>query len=135
MFANSLDTAVEHLLTEADQDLDEDEEYLNILNRKQVISWACMFGNKRCRESTTESLAAISSISLDLRDAVLCGGLRGASESVWRDVYQNSLEEQDSSLKSSLKMALACSENEDILNWYFTNLTFNYLFHIRLGAL
>lgn len=53
---------------------------------------------------------------MDLRSTVLCAGLRGANASVWSYIYQQSLVEEDSSLRSSLSNALGCSENEEILN-------------------
>lgn len=115
-FAENLEAAVQVLGAKENEDLSDDEEHVNILNRIQVLQWACLFGNQLCRNITTERLADPSSISLDLRSTVLCAGLRGANSSVWNYIYERSLVEEDSSLKSSLTTALGCSENEEILD-------------------
>lgn len=115
-FAESFEAAVSALGAVENEDLSDDEEHLNILNRIQVLQWACLFGNQLCRRLTTERLNDPSAISLDLRSTVLCAGIRGANASVWNYIYERSLVEEDSSLKSSLTNALGCSENEEILN-------------------
>lgn len=121
--AKALQKALEQLGVQENNELDDDEEHLNILNRNQVIQWACMFGNELCRKLTTERLDSISSISLDLRDTVLCGGLRAANGVIWLNIYEQSLTEEDPALKSSLTRAVACIEDDDLMNWYFITIT------------
>lgn len=95
---------------------DDDKEHVNNLNRINVITYACQYGNAKCRELTTARLSDIDSITVDLQTAVLCGGLRGANQSVWNAVYDRSLKETSSTLRSRLTSALGCSEVESVLD-------------------
>lgn len=126
--SNALERTVKLIGIEENEEVDEDTEHINILNRNQLIQWACMFGSKYCREQTTQKLSSLSLISLDLRDNVLCAGIRGADFATWKEIYDRSLTEEDASLKASLNNALSCSENEEVLNWYNNSVyvQFNY---------
>lgn len=93
-----------------------DDEHVNTLNRIQVINWACNYGSTLCRQLTTERLSDPAAISLDLRSTVLCAGMRGANAEIFNAIYEQSLTEEDASLKNSLASALGCSENEELLD-------------------
>lgn len=95
---------------------DDDEQHVNNLSRITVILWACRFGNERCRTLATQRLEDISSLSVDLRTNVLCAALRSANASIWNTIYNRSLTETDSTLRTALNSALGCSEVEAILD-------------------
>lgn len=114
--ADIFEAAIDALGVAEKEGADDDDEHVNNLNRITVISWACRFGNEKCRNLTSEKLTDISSISLDLQENVLCGGLRSGNASVWKIVNDTALTETDSTLKSKLNSALGCSENEIILD-------------------
>lgn len=114
--AGIFNAAIKELDVKEKEGSDDDTEHVNNLNRVNVIQFACRFGNARCRRLTTARLTDIESISVDLLNPVLCGGLRGANQSVWNAVYDRSLTETNELLKSRLTSALSCSEDESILN-------------------
>lgn len=114
--ADIFDAAIEELGIAEKEGGDDDEEHVNNLNRITVISWACRLGNEKCRNLATQRLADIASISLDLQENVLCGGLRNADYSVWEAIYNRSLTETDSTLKNNIISALGCSEVKDVLD-------------------
>lgn len=113
--AEILDASVAELGAEEDSEADVDDVHVDNIHRVNVLTWACRFGNKRCRDLTKERLSDVDSISLDLRSAVLCGGLRDADQELWEQIRRRSLVEENSSLRSALVSALGCSENEGIL--------------------
>lgn len=92
--------------------LNGDEEHLNILNRVQIVKWACLLGNQLCRNLTTQRLKDIDSISPDLKEEIICSGLRGADVDLWTKLYTQSQE----GLDISINLGLGCIENKNILD-------------------
>lgn len=116
--ADVYDAAINELGVQEKEGADDDDEHVNNLNRISVVTYACRYGNAKCRELATARLSDIDSITVDLQTAVLCGGLRSANQSVWDAVYGRSLTETSSTLRSRLTSALGCSEVESVLDKY-----------------
>lgn len=104
---------MEHLGINENKTISADQQHIDILNRVQVIKWACFLGNKLCRNLTTERLTrSLETISVNLREVLFCAGLRGASVKLWRTILQKGMEDAD----MAANKGLGCSENKDSLD-------------------
>lgn len=106
-----LQPVLEHLGFEENENITGDKEHIDILNRIQIIQWSCLLGNELCRNMTTEKLKNISSISADLKEVIVCGGLREADFALWLELYAACLQGDD----PEIEKALGCSEDKNIL--------------------
>lgn len=95
-----------------EETIEKDEQHIEIMNRVQTIKWACLLGNRLCRNLTTESLAEIDSLSPDLREEVVCAGFRGASPELMKQYLDHLDEIKDKTINESL----GCCENKQNLN-------------------
>lgn len=85
-----------------------DQQHIDILNRALVIKWACFFGNQLCRNLTKQEISRnVYSISPDLREAVVCGGLTTAEPLLWMQLFTVSMENGDKDVDAGL----CCTEN------------------------
>lgn len=116
--ANALEPTLRHLGFKENQTTTSEKQHLNNLNRIQVIKWACLLGNKFCRNSTTQMLKEeweIYTLSSELREAVVCGGLIEAEEKLWQSYY-NKIQHEDQKLDIDISKGLRCSQNNNSLN-------------------
>lgn len=109
--ADALQLALEHLGIEEDKSLTGDEQHIDTLNRIQIIKWSCLFGNLHCRNLTVQKLVNISEISVDLKEVIVCGGLRGADTDLWNKVLEQSMYEAG----PAAELGLGCIENKESL--------------------
>lgn len=86
-------------------------QHIDIFNRVQIIKWLCLIGNELCRNVTTKKLEDIASISADLREVVVCAGIRGANADMWSEINVK-CQEEDHPL---IEKGLSCSENVESL--------------------
>ncbi|XP_038078719.1 putative aminopeptidase-2 isoform X2 [Patiria miniata] len=99
--------------------------HLQKLSRARIISMACSYGIEDCRMEASERYAAWMSdmttnkIEADVQYTVFCTGIAEGTLAEWQfafDLYTDS--GTDTSLKSNLQSALACSKDYSILNRY-----------------
>lgn len=86
---------------------------LEILKKAQIIKWACLLGNQRCRDLATNALATndYRHVNGDLKEAIICAGLINANLTFWKYIYYKT---NDSEVYDSL----VCSQKPSAINTY-----------------
>ncbi|KAF2895945.1 hypothetical protein ILUMI_10229 [Ignelater luminosus] len=100
--------------------------HLDKYTRKAVIEWLCKFGHAECRNNALRKLRewkenGILSVSVDMKQIVLCNAIRIANTNDWEFLYEKAVR-KSSTQYNEYYAALACSENEFILNDYLNRL-------------
>lgn len=105
--ADALEPVLKELGIVHNKRLSVEVEHLSVLNRAQIIEWACLLGNSLCRNLARQQLRNFDSVSPDLKQEIFCGGFRGTTIEQLNE-YSISVENQDFIVKHGL---LGCSEN------------------------
>lgn len=95
--------------------------HLDKYTRNVVTKWLCKFGHSECRNNALQKLrewkkTGILSISTDMKQTVLCNAIRIANTTDWEFLYEKAIHTTVKTQANTYYEALACSENESILN-------------------
>ncbi|XP_022081849.1 putative aminopeptidase-2 isoform X2 [Acanthaster planci] len=99
--------------------------HLQKLSRARAINMACGYGLEDCRTEASTRYAdwmtdmITNKVEADLQYIVFCTGIADGGETEWQfafDLYTNG--NTDTSLKSNLQSAMACSKDINILSRY-----------------
>lgn len=112
-----LDAAYQNLGT-AEKSTDS---HLDVLNRINVLTWLCRYGHSGCRAAAEEQLhqwkqGNIEIITPNLQAVYFCGAAYEADLEHWDFLYQQLVNQTESTLRARILNGLGCSENEEILN-------------------
>ncbi|XP_068972001.1 aminopeptidase N-like [Bombus flavifrons] len=93
------------------------------LLRVNAMEWACRAGVDECKDYTNREFNAwlsnsSRSFDIDLKNNILCDGIRSANKKVWNYTLTELLKTKDEVEKKSLLSLLACSESINILKEY-----------------
>ncbi|XP_033344413.1 aminopeptidase N-like [Bombus vosnesenskii] len=93
------------------------------LLRINAMEWACRAGVDECKDYTNREFNAwlsnsSRSFDIDLKNNILCDGIRSANKKVWNYTLTELLKTKDEDEKKSLLSLLACSESVDLLKEY-----------------
>ncbi|XP_071870674.1 aminopeptidase N [Bombus fervidus] len=93
------------------------------LLRVNAMEWACRAGVDECKDYTNREFNAWLSNSnrsfdIDLKNNILCDGIRSANKKAWNYTLTELLKTKDETEKKSLLSLLACSESVDLLKEY-----------------
>lgn len=93
------------------------------LLRVNAMEWACRAGVDECKDYTNREFNAwlsnsSRSFDVDLKNNVLCDGIRSANKQAWNYTLTELLKTKDEVEKESLLSLLACSESVYLLKEY-----------------
>ena len=93
------------------------------LLRVYAMGWACRAGVDECKSYTNREFNAwlsnsSRSFDIDLKDNILCDGIRSANKEAWNYTLTEFLKTKDEVEKKSLFSLLACSQSVDLLKEY-----------------
>ncbi|XP_058056487.1 aminopeptidase N-like [Anopheles bellator] len=110
------------------------------MTRGIVVSWACKAGSPHCLNNMASMLTAMvenatTDADPDMRETIICNGLRNASDYAFDVIWERMQASKDHAYRSELIRALSCSQNEAALLRFLhttieTNST-NYFTHER----
>lgn len=89
-----------------------------------AINWACNMGSEACLTATRNAISGqdIADIHVNVKQAVLCGALRQATENTFVSVFRLLESEIDSTERNRYISALGCSWNRDfLLDYIYTS--------------
>ncbi|CAD6233908.1 GSCOCG00007385001-RA-CDS [Cotesia congregata] len=95
-----------------------DENMIEMVLKKSIIKWACLFGSNLCKNYTLSIISKWlenseeNSLPVDLKLEILCGGMRYVDENTWNAVLMKYLENRD----KDILQALCCTSNTTFLN-------------------
>ncbi|XP_057335183.1 aminopeptidase N-like [Microplitis mediator] len=95
------------------------------LARKLLMKWTCKFGSNLCKNYTLDKLqkwledSEENPIPAELKQEILCGGIRHADQDIWNKLLQKYLSNGD----ADIVIALSCTSNDEILkNFTMSNI-------------
>ncbi|XP_050580735.1 aminopeptidase N-like isoform X3 [Bombus affinis] len=100
-----------------------EEPHIVKLLRVDAMEWACCAGVDECKSYTNREFNAwlsnsSRSFDIDLKDNILCDGIRSANKEAWNYTLTEFLKTKDEGEKKSLFSLLACSQSVDLLKEY-----------------
>ncbi|XP_044585795.1 thyrotropin-releasing hormone-degrading ectoenzyme-like [Cotesia glomerata] len=90
-----------------------DENMLEMVLKKSIIEWSCLFGSNLCKNYTLSIISKWlenfeeNPLPMDLKSEILCGGMRYSDENTWNAVLMKYLENRD----KDILQALSCTSN------------------------
>ncbi|XP_053674430.1 aminopeptidase N-like [Anopheles nili] len=89
--------------------------------REITVSWTCKVGDQHCLNATQFIVTEIAENRLtdadpDLREPILCNGLRHASDVVFNAIWHRMQSSGDQAYRSELIRALGCVQSEHLIN-------------------
>ncbi|KAH0560476.1 hypothetical protein KQX54_005086 [Cotesia glomerata] len=109
-----------------------DENMIEMVLKKSIIKWSCLFGSNLCKNYTLSIISKWlenfeeNPLPMDIKSEILCGGMRYVDENTWNAVLMKYLENRD----KDILQALSCTSNVTFLNkmlFLAMNNTFNEL--------
>ncbi|XP_035776002.1 aminopeptidase N-like [Anopheles albimanus] len=88
--------------------------------RELVVTWTCKVGSLHCLNESASIVESVMEkripyIDLDLRETIICNGLRKASYDAFNFFWEQMQASQDQAYRSELIRALGCTQNEEFL--------------------
>ncbi|XP_015604734.1 uncharacterized protein LOC107272255 [Cephus cinctus] len=101
----------------------ESDDFLDGLNRQQILKYACSFGHQGCISNSVKLFATFKAnssalISANLREAVYCTAIKHGDESDWNFLWKRYLNANVAAEQSVILSALGCTENPTIIKTY-----------------
>ncbi|KAH0560437.1 hypothetical protein KQX54_004577 [Cotesia glomerata] len=90
-----------------------DENMIEMVLKKSIIKWSCLFGSNLCKNYTLSIISKWlenfeeNPLPMDLKSEILCGGMRYVDENTWNAVLMKYLENRD----TDILQALSCTSN------------------------
>ncbi|XP_066591366.1 uncharacterized protein [Prorops nasuta] len=123
IFAQYITDLISNLYNSIDFNIVSKEPHIKQLLAEDVSKWACKYSYKSC---VSQALKLFSLwyhdraiwIDPNFKPAVFCTAMEHASEEMWNFLWEEYKKENVASEKRTILKALACSKNENSLNFY-----------------
>ncbi|XP_050086088.1 aminopeptidase N-like isoform X2 [Anopheles aquasalis] len=98
----------------------EEDSLMQRMVREIVVTWMCKLGSLHCLNESASIVENVvenrtSYIDQDLRETIICNGLRNASYDAFHYFWQQMQASQNQAYRSELISSLGCTQNEDFL--------------------
>ncbi|XP_049530308.1 aminopeptidase N-like [Anopheles darlingi] len=98
----------------------EEDSLMQRMAREIVVAWTCKVGSLRCLNDSTSIVESVvgkltPDIDPDLRETIICNGLRSASYDAFNYFWKQMQASQNQAYRSELIRALGCTQNGEFL--------------------